>query len=59
MPAATSRAEYWHGLPFGATSEDWRAMVARFVDATGRPGPGELGGWHATRKARSITRLPG
>jgi len=32
-------SEYWHGLPFGATSEDWRAMVARFVDATGRPGP--------------------
>ena len=32
-------SEYWHGLPLGGTKEDWRTTVARFVDATGRPGP--------------------
>lgn len=32
-------SEYWHGLPLGKTNEDWRTAVARFVDATGRPGP--------------------
>jgi formylglycine-generating enzyme required for sulfatase activity/cephalosporin-C deacetylase-like acetyl esterase len=32
-------SEYWHGLPLGRSNEDWRTAVARFVDATGRPGP--------------------
>ena len=31
--------EYWHGLPLGESHGDWQAAVARFVDATGRPGP--------------------
>ena len=29
---------HWQGLPFGANVA-WQAAVARFVDATGRPGP--------------------
>jgi TolB-like protein/formylglycine-generating enzyme required for sulfatase activity/dienelactone hydrolase len=32
-------SEYWHSLPLGSLSADWRAAVARFVDGTGRPGP--------------------
>jgi formylglycine-generating enzyme required for sulfatase activity len=32
-------SEYWLSLPLGRTNEDWRTTVARFVDATGRPGP--------------------
>jgi TolB-like protein/dienelactone hydrolase len=36
---AYARAESWRDLPFGDHLPDWRAAVARFVDATGRPGP--------------------
>jgi len=32
-------AIYWQDLPFGVGVESWQAAVARFVDATGRPGP--------------------
>jgi eukaryotic-like serine/threonine-protein kinase len=33
-----TRAELWRDLPFEAVA-DWSAAVAKFVDATGRPGP--------------------
>jgi len=32
-------AAYWQDLPFGDGVDSWQAAVARFVDATGRPGP--------------------
>jgi TolB-like protein/formylglycine-generating enzyme required for sulfatase activity/type II secretory pathway pseudopilin PulG len=32
-------ASYWQDLPFGAEAATWQDAVARFVDATGRPGP--------------------
>ena len=32
-------AAYWQDLPFGETAGSWQEAVARFVDATGRPGP--------------------
>ncbi len=32
-------AKFWQDLPFDPARGDWRAQVARFVDATGRPGP--------------------
>jgi len=34
------RGAYWQDLPLdGAETTDWRALVPRFVDVTGRPGP--------------------
>jgi len=33
------RAELWRDLPFGDGVTNWQAAVAKFVDATGRPGP--------------------
>lgn len=32
-------AAYWQDLPFGDGVTGWQDAVARFVDATGRPGP--------------------
>lgn len=32
-------AKFWQDLPFDPARGDWRQQVARFVDATGRPGP--------------------
>ena len=32
-------ASYWRDLPFGEFAGSWQEAVARFVDATGRPGP--------------------
>jgi dienelactone hydrolase/type II secretory pathway pseudopilin PulG len=32
-------ASYWQDLPFGSDAATWQDAVARFVDATGRPGP--------------------
>lgn len=32
-------ANYWQELPFGSQVGSWRDAVARFVDATGQPGP--------------------
>ena len=34
-----ARAELWQDLPFGDDVTGWPEAVARFVDATGRPGP--------------------
>ena len=34
-----ARAELWRDLPFGDDVAGWQEAVARFVDATGRPGP--------------------
>ncbi len=34
-----SEAAYWQDLPFGDGVTGWQDAVARFVDATGRPGP--------------------
>ena len=34
-----ARAELWRDLPFGDDIAGWPEAVARFVDATGRPGP--------------------
>jgi dienelactone hydrolase len=34
-----ARAELWRDLPFDESAADWQTAVARFVDATGRPGP--------------------
>ncbi len=32
-------AAYWQDLPFGDSVTSWQQAAARFVDATGRPGP--------------------
>jgi TolB-like protein len=31
--------EHWRDLPFGTANAGWQDAVAKFVDATGRPGP--------------------
>jgi len=51
-----AEAAYWQGLPLdGAGTTDWRALVQRFVDVTGRPGPSN---WQAGSYPDGAEELP-
>jgi len=51
-----AEAAYWQDLPLdGAGTTDWRALVPRFVDVTGRPGPSN---WQAGSYPDGTEELP-